>query len=172
MIFFCDIVHDWWHELGIRFITSSYYFDITLGVVHKLRWQDFGFFDHLPPCVDILYGMNVDKKWTFFDHLPTSNLPWPTSSCKRSLWTNPYFIFLNSSETILKPILFILGFVSYVPVQSGAISIKWVLTSLATWPPTLLLKKRRQILVSMKYFYPLWQLAFLPTIVSRYIFAH
>ena len=22
----------------------------------------FGFFDHLPPCVDILYGMNVDKK--------------------------------------------------------------------------------------------------------------
>ena len=36
------------------------------------------FFDHLPPCVDIFYGMNVDKKWTFLDHLPTS-------SCKRSL---------------------------------------------------------------------------------------
>ena len=36
------------------------------------------FFDHLPPCVDIFYGMNVDKKWTFLDHLPTL-------SCKRSL---------------------------------------------------------------------------------------
>jgi hypothetical protein len=23
------------------------------------------FFDHLPTCVDIFYGMNVDKKWTF-----------------------------------------------------------------------------------------------------------
>ena len=29
------------------------------------------FFDHLPPCVDIFYGMNVDKKWTILDHLPT-----------------------------------------------------------------------------------------------------
>ena len=37
-----------------------------------------GFFDHLPPWVDIFYGMNVDKKWTFLDHLPTS-------SCKPSL---------------------------------------------------------------------------------------
>ena len=44
------------------------------------------FFDHLPPCVDIFYGMNVvDKKWTFFYHLPTS-------SCKRSLWTTPYLV--------------------------------------------------------------------------------
>ena len=33
----------------------------TLRVVHKLRWQDF--FDHLAPCVDMSYGMNVDKKW-------------------------------------------------------------------------------------------------------------
>ena len=24
------------------------------------------FFDHLPPCVDIFYGMNIDKKWTFW----------------------------------------------------------------------------------------------------------
>ena len=31
----------------------------------------------LTTCVDIFYGMNVDKKWTFLDHLPTS-------SCKRS----------------------------------------------------------------------------------------
>ena len=32
------------------------------------------FFDHLPTCVDILYGMvwygMVDKKWTFLDRLP------------------------------------------------------------------------------------------------------
>ena len=36
------------------------------------------FFDHLPPCVDIFYGMNVAKKWTFKDDLPTF-------SCKPSL---------------------------------------------------------------------------------------
>ena len=40
-----------------------------LGVVHKLRWQDFGFFWILPTCIDIFYGMNVDKKCTFLDHL-------------------------------------------------------------------------------------------------------
>jgi hypothetical protein len=28
--------------------------------------------DHLPSCVDIFYGMNVDKKWKFLDYLPTS----------------------------------------------------------------------------------------------------
>ena len=26
------------------------------------------FFDHLPPCVDIFYGINVDKKLPFLDH--------------------------------------------------------------------------------------------------------
>ena len=115
-----------------------------LVVVHKLRWHDFGFFDPLPPCVDIFYwfeiwvqrplfdekkaphflrayignfeiqgfryrlqcwlkvsanlgfgygirpkpkqwfrsytSMNVDKNWTFLDHLSTS-------SCKHSIWT-------------------------------------------------------------------------------------
>ena len=40
------------------------------------------FFDHLKPCVDIFYGMNIEKKWTFLDKLPTL-------SCKRSLWTTP-----------------------------------------------------------------------------------
>ena len=54
-----------------------------LGAVHKLRWHDFGFFDHLPPCVDIFYGSNIDKNWPFLDYLPTS-------SCKHSLWTTPY----------------------------------------------------------------------------------
>ena len=51
-----------------------------LGVVHTLCCKDF--FDHLPLKVDIFYGMNVDKKWTFLAHLPTS-------SCKRSLWMTP-----------------------------------------------------------------------------------
>ena len=51
-------------------------------VVHKLRWQDFGFVDHLSPSVDIFYLVNVDKKATFLDYLPTF-------SCKRSLWTAP-----------------------------------------------------------------------------------
>ena len=32
------------------------------------------YFDHLPPSIDIFYGMNVDKKWTFSDHLPTSSV--------------------------------------------------------------------------------------------------
>ena len=42
-----------------------YFFQVRLGVVHKLYWQDSGFFDHLPLCVDIFYSMNDDKKWTF-----------------------------------------------------------------------------------------------------------
>ena len=30
------------------------------------------FFDHLPPSVDIFYGMNVYKKWTFWTtYLPS-----------------------------------------------------------------------------------------------------
>ena len=28
------------------------------------------FFDHLPPCVDIFYLINVDKNKTFLDYLP------------------------------------------------------------------------------------------------------
>ena len=39
-------------------------------------YKIFACFDHLPPCVDIFYGMKVYKKWTFLDHLSTS-------SCKR-----------------------------------------------------------------------------------------
>ena len=39
-------------------------------------------FDHLPHCVDIFYGINIDKRWTFLNHLPTS-------SCKSSLWMTP-----------------------------------------------------------------------------------
>ena len=29
------------------------------------------FIDNLSPCIDIFYDMNVDKKWTFLDYLPT-----------------------------------------------------------------------------------------------------
>ena len=54
-----------------------------LGGVHKLCWQVFGLFDHLPPCVDIFYFINVNKNKTFLHYLPTS-------SGKRSLWTPPY----------------------------------------------------------------------------------
>ena len=55
---------------------------VSFGVIHKLRWQDFGYFDHLLPFVNFFYGINVDKKWTFLDYLPNS-------SFKRSLWTAP-----------------------------------------------------------------------------------
>ena len=40
------------------------------------------FFDPLPLCVVIFYGMKVDKKWIILDHLLTS-------SSKCSLWTTP-----------------------------------------------------------------------------------
>ena len=53
------------------------------GGVHKLRLQDFSFFDHLPPSVYIFYGNKSLQKIDFIDHLPPS-------SCKRSLWTPPY----------------------------------------------------------------------------------
>ena len=36
------------------------------------------FFYRLPPCVDIFYGINIDKKCKILDHLATL-------SCKRSL---------------------------------------------------------------------------------------
>ena len=55
-----------------------------IGVLHKLRWQDYTFLEHLSPCVDTFYLINVDQKSTFLD--PTHLL---TSSCKRSLWTTP-----------------------------------------------------------------------------------
>ena len=54
------------------------------------------FFDHLPPCVDIFYGMDIDKKWTFLDYLPTS-------SCKHSLWTTPCGITFLYCSPIFSP---------------------------------------------------------------------
>ena len=53
-----------------------------IGVVHKLRGQDFDHF-WLPTYlnVDIFYPKRGQKE-AFFDHLPTS-------PCPRSLWTTP-----------------------------------------------------------------------------------
>ena len=45
-----------------------------LGEVHKLHWQVFDFFDHLPPWVDIFYLINIDKKSTFLDYLVPTHL--------------------------------------------------------------------------------------------------
>ena len=43
----------------------------SLGVVHKLRWQVFGFFwpPPLNPHVDIFYLWKVDKKLAFLENL-------------------------------------------------------------------------------------------------------
>ena len=65
-----------------------------IEVVHKLSWQDFHFFWPPTPCIDDSNGMNVDKKWTFLDHLPTS-------SCQHSLWTTPYLFEYGRNENEL-----------------------------------------------------------------------
>ena len=49
--------------------------------------------DHLPHSIDIFYLINVDKKSTFLDNLPTS-------SCQRSLWTPPYSLYLLYQEAL------------------------------------------------------------------------
>ena len=63
------------------------FFTFQLGSFINCVDQFLPFFDHLPPSVDIFYLINVDKKWTTY---------LPTSSCKRSLWTTPYFHKYNS----------------------------------------------------------------------------
>ena len=57
-------------------------YEFTLGAFTNYVDKFLAFFDHLTPCVDIFYLINVDKNKTFLDYLPTS-------SCKRSLWTPP-----------------------------------------------------------------------------------
>ena len=68
------------------------------------------FFDHLPSCVDIFYGINVDIKWTFLDHLPAS-------SCKRSLWTTPYCKWL--------PVLFVKNDQNFPQIDHGLLNRGW-----------------------------------------------
>ena len=72
-------------------LVSSIVTKSVLGSKAKMFWKKspyhyvdkiLAFFDHLSSCVDIFNDINVDKNWTFLDHLPTS-------SCKRSLWTAP-----------------------------------------------------------------------------------
>ena len=58
-------------QFGLGNLLGLYGEVIYLGVFHKLRWQDFDFFWPPTPSVDIFYLMNVDKKRTFLDHLPT-----------------------------------------------------------------------------------------------------
>ena len=79
---------------------------LSLGSFTTYIEKILAFFDHLHPCVDIFYAMNVDKKWTFFDHLPTS-------SWKRSLWTTPIrcriwilkcIWWFNSLTQLLRPV--------------------------------------------------------------------
>ena len=72
-------------------------------------------FDHLPPCIDIFYGINVDRKWTFLDHLPTL-------SCKRSLWTTPKL----ESYKFAKDILLFNG------EATNLLKIRWLLSEKAS----------------------------------------
>ena len=55
---------------------------IGLGGVLKLRLQDLAFFDHLPPSVDIFYGINVYKKSIFSTTYPP---PLVNVVCERPL---------------------------------------------------------------------------------------
>ena len=41
--------------------SDDHYKGVFTNYVDKIL----GFFDHLSPCIDIFYGGNVDKKWTF-----------------------------------------------------------------------------------------------------------
>ena len=60
--------------------------DLFFGDVHKLRLQDLAFFDHLPPSVDIFYGINVDKKSIF---LTTYSPPLVNVVCERPVRCRP-----------------------------------------------------------------------------------
>ena len=57
-------------QQGFAFLHIKPKFKFALGGVHKLRLQDLGFFDHLPPSIYIFYGMNVYKKLIFLTIYP------------------------------------------------------------------------------------------------------
>ena len=51
---------------GSKFEKKSRYFRLKLmGSFTNYVDKILVFFDYLPTCIDIYYGMNVDKKWTF-----------------------------------------------------------------------------------------------------------
>ena len=53
-------------QFGLGNLLGLYGEVIYLGVVHKLRWQDFGFFfDHPLPCVDISMVWTLTKSGHF-----------------------------------------------------------------------------------------------------------
>ena len=50
--------------------------EIMLRVLPKVSFTNYvakilAFFEHLPSFIDIFCGINIGKKWTFLDHLPT-----------------------------------------------------------------------------------------------------
>ena len=59
-----------------------YAFTFTLGAIHKLLWQVFGFFWPSTMRTTNPPSLKVSTLLTFLDYLPTS-------SCKGSLWTTP-----------------------------------------------------------------------------------
>ena len=58
-------------KLGVDLHKRPTKLQFSKGIVHILCCQEFGFFEHLPPSINIFYDMNIDKKWTFLDYLPT-----------------------------------------------------------------------------------------------------
>ena len=56
----CPSGHRNWASVTDR-LSDDHYKGMFTNYVHKIL----DFFDHLLPCVDSFYGMNIDKKWTF-----------------------------------------------------------------------------------------------------------
>ena len=78
-------VSTWFFKVQSNLLIRNFFVTLKLflkGLFTNYIDKILAFFDSPTPRVDIFYGMNVDKKWTFLDHLPTS-------SCKHSLWTSP-----------------------------------------------------------------------------------
>ena len=67
---------------------------MSLGVVHKLRWQNFGFFfDHLTPWDDIFYSTNASEK---SGHFTTTSLPcFVNVVCERPLSSNRIYLYIT-----------------------------------------------------------------------------
>jgi hypothetical protein len=52
----CYVIEDRQNKLESEGLRKVY---IIIVVVHKLGWQDFGFFDHLTLCFDIFLGVKI-----------------------------------------------------------------------------------------------------------------
>ena len=76
---FCDEIIFLVRKENLNY-SSILAFGVNAYVIHKGVFTNYvdkilAFFDHLPPSVDIFYGINVDKKSIFSTTYP---------SCKRS----------------------------------------------------------------------------------------